>query len=164
MGDRLLTWTNARNSLGKKSIMVMGRYTRRWVYAICCGYQTGLHTSCGVWNTGGSTTITNTLLKHYRWTWIPLCCNTLEPMRFTTAACHDTSRQLSKTQLKKFLKKLGRLSKITWRIFSANAPPSTPYPLFCQKIIRGKGGYPAPFNRKSLCPKKLSGMGGGGIC
>ena len=38
--------------------------------------------------------------------WTPLCCKPLEPMRFTTAACHDTSRQLSKTQLKKFLKKL----------------------------------------------------------
>ena len=41
--------------------MVMGRYMRLWVYAICCRYQTGLYTSCGVWNTGGSTSITTTL-------------------------------------------------------------------------------------------------------
>ena len=45
----------------------MGRYMRLWVYAICCRYQTGLHTSCGVWNTGASTTITTTLSSHYRW-------------------------------------------------------------------------------------------------
>ena len=45
----------------KNSIMVMGRYMRVWVYAICCGYQTGLYTSCGVWNTGGSSTITTIL-------------------------------------------------------------------------------------------------------
>ena len=39
----------------------MGRYMRLWVYAICCRYQTRLYTSCGVWNTGGSTSITTNL-------------------------------------------------------------------------------------------------------